>query len=252
MEKAPVPPGRDAVRGPQLQRCVVSGHAPRGLGAPVSLVAIGQFKYSLDDVLLSLVTPDIATQRLRSVLLGRRPENNCKHQTIVLPSHEAPFQVLAVSRYVNTQHWPHTLLAGPREMVVAFGTGEVMSSNGKRIGYEVMQTVSLDQTFPRSPALPRTQMIRARVFWEQPDGTVGMYGKTFADGISHPGLGDAEYVLSGGHVHLEVRTAHARGQEAALVSQEPEGDHPHAAARDACGWLRCVWDRQTKESSGEA
>ncbi|KAE9032692.1 hypothetical protein PR003_g9218 [Phytophthora rubi] len=151
---------------------------------PVALVAIGEFKYSLNDVLLALVTPDIATQRMRSVLLGRRPENNCKHQTLVRPSDEAPFQVLAVSRYVNTQHWPHTLLAGPREMVVAFGTGEVAASNGKRIGYEVMQTVSLNQTFPRSPALPRSQMIRARVFWEQPDGTVGMYGKTFADGIS--------------------------------------------------------------------
>ncbi|GMF28007.1 unnamed protein product [Phytophthora fragariaefolia] len=151
---------------------------------PVALVAIGEFKYTLDDVLLALVTPDIATQRLRSVLLGRRPENNCRHQTLVRPSQAKPFQVLAVSRYVNTQHWPHTLLAGPREMVVAFGTGEVVSSSGKRIGYEVMQTVSLDQTFPRSPALPRTQMIRARVFWEQADGTVGMYGKTFADGIS--------------------------------------------------------------------
>lgn len=117
--------------------------------------------------------------------MGRRPEAHCHHQSIVRPTRAKPFHLLAVSRYINTQHWPYTMFVGPREMVVAFATGEVVTSSGKRVGYEIVQSVSLDQTYPRSPSLPRSQMIKARVFWEQPDGSVGMYNKLVVDVKSH-------------------------------------------------------------------
>ncbi|KAJ8577022.1 hypothetical protein ON010_g2186 [Phytophthora cinnamomi] len=152
---------------------------------PVAVVGIGVFECSLDDMLLALVTPDVETQKMRSVVMGRRAEAHCHHQTIVRPTQAKPFHLLAVSRFVNTQHWPYTMFLGPRETVLAFATGEVVSSNGKRIGYEIIQSVSLEQTYPRSASLPRSHMIKARVFWEQPDGSVGIYSKLVVDVKSH-------------------------------------------------------------------
>ncbi|EEY69747.1 uncharacterized protein PITG_06234 [Phytophthora infestans T30-4] len=148
---------------------------------PISVVSIGEMNCSVDDVLLALVTPDVATQRMRSVLRGRRPEVNCRHESIVRPSQTAPFQNMAVSRSVNSQHWPFTMFVGPREMVLACATGEITSSNGNRCGYEMVQSVALRDTYAQSSSLPRTQMIQARVFWEKSDRSVIMYNKFVYD-----------------------------------------------------------------------
>ncbi|KAF1784184.1 hypothetical protein GQ600_1570 [Phytophthora cactorum] len=40
---------------------------------PISVMAVGEMNCSVDDVLLALMTPDVATQRMRSVLRGRLP-----------------------------------------------------------------------------------------------------------------------------------------------------------------------------------
>ncbi|KAG7388125.1 hypothetical protein PHYPSEUDO_013085 [Phytophthora pseudosyringae] len=144
---------------------------------PISVVAVGEMNCSVDDVLLALVTPDIATQRVKSVLKGQRPEVNCRHEPIVRPTQAAPFQCLAVSRFVNSQHWPFTMFVGPREMVLACASGEITSANGNRCGYEMVQSVALRDTYARSSSLPRSQMIQARVFWEKPDRSVIIYSK---------------------------------------------------------------------------
>ncbi|OWZ10967.1 hypothetical protein PHMEG_00016083, partial [Phytophthora megakarya] len=152
---------------------------------PIAVVAVGEMNCSVDDVLLALVTPDVATQRMRSVLRGRRPEINCRHKTIVKPTAAAPYQYLAVSRFVNTHHWPFTMFMGPRELVVACATGEVNSANNNRCGYEIIQSVALRDTYAQSSSLPRTQMIQARIFWEKPDGSVVMYSKFVVEAKNH-------------------------------------------------------------------
>ncbi|KAG3112987.1 hypothetical protein PI124_g7292 [Phytophthora idaei] len=148
---------------------------------PISVMAVGEMNCSVDDVLLALMTPDVATQRMRSVLRGRRPEVNCRHEPIVKPTQAAPFQNLAVSRSVNSQHWPFTMFVGPREMVLACATGEITSANGNRYGYEMLQSVALPHTYAQSTSLLRSQTIQARVFWEKPDGSVIMYTKFVVD-----------------------------------------------------------------------
>jgi hypothetical protein len=148
---------------------------------PVGVVALGRMNCSLDDVLLALVTPDVATQRLRSLLLGRRSETNYCHEPIVRPTQTSPFQSLAVIRYVNSQHWPFTMFVGPREVVLACATGEVVSADGRRVGYEIIQSVALQDRFARSSSLPRSHVVKARVFWELPDGSVSFYSKLLVD-----------------------------------------------------------------------
>ncbi|KAG1706876.1 hypothetical protein DVH05_027725 [Phytophthora capsici] len=152
---------------------------------PIAVVAVGELNCSVDDVLLALLTPDVATQRMRSVLKRRRPEVNCRHDPIVTPTMASPFQYLAVSRFVNAQHWPFTMFLGPREMVLARATGEINSANGTRCGYEMVQSVALRDTYAQSSSLPRSQMIQARVFWEKPDGSVVIYNKFVVDVKKH-------------------------------------------------------------------
>ncbi|KAG6595926.1 uncharacterized protein IUM83_14645 [Phytophthora cinnamomi] len=148
---------------------------------PIAVTAVGQMKYSLDDVLLALVTPNAATQRLRSFMMDRRPERNCQFIAIEKPSKDDPFHYVAVSRFVNTHNWPFTMFVGPQEMVLAVATGKVVSESGRCYGYEMVQSVSLRSKDPQRASMLRAQILQARLFWEQPDGSVGVYNKLILD-----------------------------------------------------------------------
>ncbi|EEY69763.1 uncharacterized protein PITG_06251 [Phytophthora infestans T30-4] len=135
---------------------------------PVAVVTVGHLSYSLNNLLLALLTPTVASIRLRGVLMGRRPEKDLQLVPIVKSTEASPFQFLGVLRFVNTQHWPLTMFVDPREMVLTLATGEVVTANGRRYGYEIFLSV-----------------LETRVFWEQPDGSVGIYSKLIVDIRSH-------------------------------------------------------------------
>lgn len=59
-------------------------------------------------------------------------------------------------------------------------SGEVTSASGERLGYEINQSVALDQWSVRE-SLCRGQLIHARVLRELPDGSVGVYYKLIVD-----------------------------------------------------------------------
>ncbi|POM75479.1 Hypothetical protein PHPALM_7414 [Phytophthora palmivora] len=145
---------------------------------PVAVVTVGHLNCSLDDLLLAFLTPTVATIRLRGLLMGRRPEKDLELVPIVRSTTESPFQFLGVVRFVNTQHWPLTMFVGPREMVLTLATGEVVTANGRRFGYEIILSVPVCRG---SSPMTRTQVLETRIFWEQPDGTVGMYSKLIVD-----------------------------------------------------------------------
>jgi hypothetical protein len=148
---------------------------------PVSVTAIGRMECSLDDMLLALVTPNAAAQRLRSSLMNRRPEKNCQMQAIVTPTQEAPFRFLAATRFIIAQSWPLALFTSPREMVLAVATGELTTEEGGRCGYEMVQSAPIQQYVSGGKHLPRAHLVQARVFWEQPDGTSVVYTKVVVD-----------------------------------------------------------------------
>ncbi|EGZ09654.1 hypothetical protein PHYSODRAFT_263257 [Phytophthora sojae] len=148
---------------------------------PVAVTAVGQLKCSLDDVLLALVTPNIATQRLRSFIMDRRPERNCQFAPIEKPTKDAPFRFLAVSRFVNTHNWPFTMFVGPQEMVLAVATGKAVSDSGRCYGYEMVQSVTVRCKDPQRASMLRGRILQARLFWEEPDGSVGVYNKLILD-----------------------------------------------------------------------
>ncbi|OWZ05225.1 hypothetical protein PHMEG_00022726 [Phytophthora megakarya] len=147
---------------------------------PVAVTAVGRMDCSVDDLLFALVIPNTSTQKLRSFLMDRRPEKNCQLIPIVTPTQESPFQYLAVTRFVTTQNWPFAMFKGPREMILILATGEFNTTEGKRVGYEMAQSVPLGHQGKRDP-LPRSHALQARIFWEQPDGSVAVYNKLIID-----------------------------------------------------------------------
>ncbi|GMF17194.1 unnamed protein product [Phytophthora lilii] len=148
---------------------------------PIAVTALGRMKYSVDDVLLALFTPNIAAQRLRSFLVNRRPEKNCRFVRIVGSTQTTPFQLLVVTRFVITQSWPFTMFKSPQEMVLACASGVVTSASGKRYGYEMVQSIPLHFKNSDNKSLPRTQVIQSKLFCEQPDGSVFVFNRMVVD-----------------------------------------------------------------------
>ncbi|CAI5708544.1 unnamed protein product [Peronospora effusa] len=147
---------------------------------PVAVVAICQLKCSVDDMLLALMAPSLTTVHLRCLLLDR-PSQHAELVPIVKPTETSPFQFLGVLRVVYTQNWPMTMFISPREMVLMIATGDVVTANGRRFGYEILLSVPIC----RGSGMTRTQVLETRVFWDHPDGTVGMYIKHTIDIKAH-------------------------------------------------------------------
>ncbi|TDH72761.1 hypothetical protein CCR75_000743 [Bremia lactucae] len=145
---------------------------------PVAVTAVGRMECSLDDVLFSLMVPNSASQRLRSFLMDRRPERNCQLVPLVTPTPERPFEFLAISRFVNAQYseWP-LIFQTMKEMVVVIATGKINAMHGKRCGYELVQSISLNH----ASSMPRARVVQTRVFWEQSDGSIAIYTKLIVD-----------------------------------------------------------------------
>jgi len=146
---------------------------------PVSVVAIGRMGCSLTDVLYGLVASDPAEFKLRAVLMNEKADDDVEVASILTPNEAEPFRFMGVARYVTTPG----CMRRPQECVLLIATGEVFTSCGEHLGYEICQSVAIAQ-WPASRSMTRKQTIQARVLRELPDGSVGVYYKVTVDSTS--------------------------------------------------------------------
>ncbi|GMF29197.1 unnamed protein product [Phytophthora lilii] len=106
---------------------------------PVAVVAVGRMCCSLQDVLYGLVASDPAEFMLRAVLMDQKLDGNVEVEAITTPSEGEPFQFMGVRRFTTS----HGCLHRPQEYVLATGTGEVFTSCGEHLGYEICQSVAM-------------------------------------------------------------------------------------------------------------
>ncbi|ETP10550.1 hypothetical protein F441_13818 [Phytophthora nicotianae CJ01A1] len=156
---------------------------------PVAVVAVGRMCCSLHDVLYGLVASDPAEFKLRSVLMDCKVEDDVEVETIMAPSEAKPFEFMGVTRYVVHRGCFHR----PHEYVLVAATGEVFTSCGEHLGYQICQSVSISQ-WPVTSTATRKRMIRAQVLRELPDGSVGVYYKIIVD--SKPFVPDSVVQIS--------------------------------------------------------
>ncbi|KAJ8574926.1 hypothetical protein ON010_g4288 [Phytophthora cinnamomi] len=143
---------------------------------PVAVVAIGRMCCSLQDVLYGLVVSDPAEFKLRAVLMGQKMEDDVQVEAITVPSEGEPFQFMGVTRSIVH----HGCLQRPQEYVLVTATGEVFTSCGEHLGYEITQSVAMSR-WPEKNSVVRKQILQARVLRELPDGSVGVYQKIVVD-----------------------------------------------------------------------
>ncbi|KAG3112983.1 hypothetical protein PI124_g7291 [Phytophthora idaei] len=146
---------------------------------PVAVVAVGRMCCSLQEVLYGLVASDPAEFKLRSVLMDSKVEDDVEVEAITAPSEGEPFEFMGVTRYVDN----HGCFHRPHEYVLVVATGEVFTSCGEHLGYQICQSVSLSQ-WPVTNTVTRKRVIQARVLRELPDGSVGVYYKIIVDSRS--------------------------------------------------------------------
>ncbi|KAF1784189.1 hypothetical protein GQ600_1575 [Phytophthora cactorum] len=102
-----------------------------------------------------------------------------KVEAITAPSEGEPFEFMGVTRYVDN----HGCFHRPHEYVLVVATGEIFTSCGEHLGYQICQSVSLSQ-WPVTNTAIRKRVIQARVLRELPDGSVGVYYKIIVDSRS--------------------------------------------------------------------
>ncbi|KAE9022353.1 hypothetical protein PF005_g5570 [Phytophthora fragariae] len=154
----------------------VSSMRGGGWRHPVAVVAVGRICCSLQDVLYGLVVSDPAEFKLRAALMGQKGEDDVQIAAITVPSEGEPFQFMGVTRYIVN----HGCLSRPQEYVLVTATGEVFTSCGEHLGYEITQSVSMSR-WPVKSSAERKQVLQARVLRELPDGSVGVYHKIVVD-----------------------------------------------------------------------
>ncbi|ETP38755.1 hypothetical protein F442_13720 [Phytophthora nicotianae P10297] len=116
-------------------------------------------------------------------------EDDVEVETIMAPSEAKPFEFMGVTRYVVHRGCFHR----PHEYVLVAATGEVFTSCGEHLGYQICQFVSISQ-WPVTSTATRKRMIRAQVLRELPDGSVGVYYKIIVD--SKPFVPDSVVQIS--------------------------------------------------------
>ncbi|KAK1939951.1 hypothetical protein P3T76_008274 [Phytophthora citrophthora] len=157
----------------------VTSMSSGGWDHPVAVVAVGHMCCSLQDVLYGLVASDPAEFKLRSVLMDNKVEDDVEVEAITAPTEGEPFQFMGVTRYVVN----NGCLQRPQEYVLVDATGEVFTSCGEHLGYQICQSVSTSR-WPVDSTATRKQVIQARVLRELPDGSVGVYYKIIVDSRS--------------------------------------------------------------------
>ncbi|EGZ09656.1 hypothetical protein PHYSODRAFT_444585, partial [Phytophthora sojae] len=128
------------------------------------------------DVLYGLAVSDPAEFKLRAVLMDQKVEDDVEVAALTVPSEREPFQFMGVTRYTIS----HGCLNRPQEYVLVTATGEVFTSCGEHLGYEITQSVSMSR-WPVNGSAVRKQVLQARVLRELPDGSVGVYCKIVVD-----------------------------------------------------------------------
>ncbi|GMF28005.1 unnamed protein product [Phytophthora fragariaefolia] len=146
---------------------------------PVAVVAVGRMCCSLHDVLYSLVVSDPAEIKLRAVLMSQKVEDDVEIAAINTRSTLQPFQFMGVTRYLINQGCLHR----PQEYVLVTAIGEVFTSCGEHLGYEIIQSVPSSRWSVSSTAT-RKRIIQARVLRKLPDDSVGVYYKVVVDSSS--------------------------------------------------------------------
>ncbi|KAG3189010.1 hypothetical protein PC128_g11937 [Phytophthora cactorum] len=123
------------------------------------LLAVGNLRGSLDDVMYGVVSPNASSARLRSSYLGEHIADCAVLREIKSPSPADPFRFLGVKWFVRAKHRGAARIVLPRDFVVLEFSGVMMRPDNSRVGFHLMHSVDI----PTCRELHEHRILRAKV-----------------------------------------------------------------------------------------
>jgi hypothetical protein len=124
---------------------------PSGLADLPGLLTIGTMEGSVDDAMYGLMTPTLASMRLKYFYAGDQLANGAVLATIESPSAADPFQSLNVKWVESYQPPVVRPIVTNRDFVYMEATGFTQLRDGESVGYHLLHSVH----FPQTPKLRR-------------------------------------------------------------------------------------------------
>ncbi|KAG7378035.1 hypothetical protein PHYPSEUDO_010620 [Phytophthora pseudosyringae] len=123
------------------------------------LLAVGNLRGSLDDVMYGVASPNASSVRLRSSYLGEHIADCAVLREIKHPSPADPFRFLGIKWFVRAKHRGAARIVLPRDFVVLEFSGVMMRPDNSRVGFHLMHSVEI----PTCRELHEHRILRAKV-----------------------------------------------------------------------------------------
>ncbi|ETO67512.1 hypothetical protein F444_15591 [Phytophthora nicotianae P1976] len=150
---------------------------------PMVFLMAGTIQGELDEVMLGVETPIVASLRDRKEVLAMQPVDCAVLAELAAPTESDPFQYLGIQWMAFRHGWPLKAVSSPRDFVTLASKGTMTRANGDRIGYQVVQPAKLPQC-PPLPGSMRTNLMYAAVFKQQEPGIVDVFVQTYIETMS--------------------------------------------------------------------
>ncbi|KAE8902914.1 hypothetical protein PF005_g23264 [Phytophthora fragariae] len=121
-----------------------AGDEPTGSGLPM-LLCVGTMEGKLDDLMFGVISEDLETMRIKASYVDD-VSGAAVLEDVVLPTVEKPFQSLVLKWMEVDIPFHSTGFIKNRDYVYLEGTGYVTNSQGERLGYHLVHSVSFPQT----------------------------------------------------------------------------------------------------------
>ncbi|KAL4159100.1 hypothetical protein PRNP1_004871 [Phytophthora ramorum] len=150
---------------------------------PMVFLMVGTIHGNLDEVMLGVETPIIASLRDRKEVLAMQPVDCAVLAELAGPTEADPFQYRGIQWMFFQHGWPLKAVSSPRDFVTLASKGTMTRANGDRIGYQVVQPAKLPQC-PPLPGSIRTNLMYAAIFKQQAPGIVDVFVQTYIETLS--------------------------------------------------------------------
>lgn len=142
---------------------------------PVVLMMVGTIPTPLDEVMLGVCIPTFEAFKIRVATLGNQNIGGAMLAKLVGSTEEKPFQSLSVMYMVNQLPWLVGKVVKPRDFLLLSATGIVVTAEGERIGYDLLQPAPLSYSPPVSKPIIRGKFMLGALYRQKVDGSVDVY-----------------------------------------------------------------------------
>lgn len=152
---------------------------PAGRPQFPQMMMLGSIPGVLDDVVFGCANPTLEILRIKASYVGDL-SGGAVLAAVVEPTFDQPFKSLLVKWMEMDLPFHSTSIVQNRDYVCAEATGITTMSDGTRVGYHVLHSVS----FPQTPDLPnrvRANISSTGLFRQRDEHTVEVWGETLVD-----------------------------------------------------------------------